>query len=74
MFAALSSFLHVLTSPRTRRHRYDDAHPFDLGHAAYALGPLAGAGGAAAPLCTRLTYFTGDYDMVAQASVAVAQT
>jgi len=53
--------------------RYDDSRPFDLGHAAYALGPLAGARAAAAPPCIRLTYFTGDYDMVAQASVAIAQ-
>ncbi len=57
---------------RPPSHRYDDSRPFDLGHAAYALGPLAGAR-EEAPLCQRLTYFTGDYDMVAQVSVAIGQ-
>jgi len=52
--------------------RYDDSHPFDLGHAAYALGPLSSSRDTA-PVCSRLTFFTGDYDMVAQASVAIAR-
>ena len=37
----------------------------------YALGPLAGARAEAPQRCIRLAYFTGDYDMVAQASVAI---